>query len=198
MNLAVFFKVTGAALIVIAAGVLAYGMHDLQEAGILPGIDNLAWNVDGWEITSWYGALLKGIFNLGPQMTVLEIVVYVGYLVPTMVLFLRPARIAGTGSTARLATARRRPSANLLAESHQARAPSPTHRPPVCEEPTMSTRRVLLAIGVTALLALTACSTESADSTVEVTGTDDACIIAQDVVDAGKVGFEFLNESRRR
>ncbi len=91
MNLAVFFKITGAALIVIAAGVLAYGVHDLQEAGILPGIDSLAWDIDGWQITSWYGALLKGIFNLGPQMTVLEIVVYLGYLVPTMVLFLRPA-----------------------------------------------------------------------------------------------------------
>ncbi len=92
MNLAVFFKVTGAALIVIAAGVLAYGVHDLQEAGILPGIDNLAWDIQGWEITSWYGALLKGIFNLGPQMTVLEIVVYLGYLVPTMALFLRRPR----------------------------------------------------------------------------------------------------------
>ena len=100
MNLAVFFKVTGAALIVIAAGVVAYGVHDLQEAGILPGIDNLAWDVDGWEITSWYGALLKGSFNLGPQMTVLEIVTYMGYLIPTMFLFLRPARTALIDATA--------------------------------------------------------------------------------------------------
>lgn len=59
----------------------------------------------------------------------------------------------------------------------------------------MSPRRAVLAVPVAALLALTACSTESADSTVGVTGTDDACIIAQDIVDAGKVGFEFLNES---
>jgi plastocyanin len=59
----------------------------------------------------------------------------------------------------------------------------------------VSPRRVSLAVAVTALLALAACSTESADSTVDVTGTDDACIIAQDIVEAGKVGFEFLNES---
>ena len=59
----------------------------------------------------------------------------------------------------------------------------------------MSPRRAVLAVPLAALLALTACSTESADSTVGVTGTDDACIIAQDIVDAGKVGFEFLNES---
>ncbi|HUS42608.1 MAG TPA: iron uptake transporter permease EfeU [Ilumatobacteraceae bacterium] len=104
MNLASFFKVTGAALIVIAAGVLAYGVHDLQEAGILPGIDNLAWNIDGWEITSWYGALLKGIFNLGPQMTVLEIAVYLGYLIPTMVLFLLSPRPAPASPADRPAT----------------------------------------------------------------------------------------------
>ena len=102
MNLAVFFKITGAALIVIAAGVLAYGIHDLQEAGILPGIDNLAWNIEGWEITSWYGVLLKGIFNLGPQMTVLEIVVYIGYLAPTMFLFLRPMAALPKPAEARL------------------------------------------------------------------------------------------------
>ena len=61
----------------------------------------------------------------------------------------------------------------------------------------MSRRRVVLTLPVAALFALTACSTESADSTVDVTGTDDACVIAQDIVDAGKVGFEFTNESSK-
>jgi high-affinity iron transporter len=94
MNLARFFKFTGAALIVIASGVLAYGVHDLQEAGILPGLENLAWDISGWEGTSWYGTIIKGVFNVGPQMTVLEVVVYFAYLVPTMYLFLRPVRRA--------------------------------------------------------------------------------------------------------
>lgn len=98
MNLAVFFKVTGAALIVIASGVLAYGVHDLQEAGILPGLNNLAWNLQGYDATSWYGTLMKGIFNFGPQMTVLEVLTYLAYLVPTMVLFLRPVQRSGTAA----------------------------------------------------------------------------------------------------
>ena len=59
----------------------------------------------------------------------------------------------------------------------------------------MSPRRAILAVA--ALAVLGACSTESADSTVGVTGTDDACVLENDVVDAGKVGFEFLNESSK-
>ena len=59
----------------------------------------------------------------------------------------------------------------------------------------MSRHRAFLAALV--IVALAACSTESVDSTVAVTGTDDACIIEQDVLDAGKVGFEFTNESSK-
>lgn len=91
LHLGNFFKVTGIALIVIAAGVLAYGVHDLQEAGILPGMENLAWSLP-YSVDSVLGTLLKGVFNISPQMTVLQVAVYLAYLVPTLVLFLRPAR----------------------------------------------------------------------------------------------------------
>jgi plastocyanin len=59
----------------------------------------------------------------------------------------------------------------------------------------MPRRRPFLAASVIVVLA--ACSTETADSTVAVTGTDDACTIERDVLDAGKVGFEFTNESSK-
>jgi high-affinity iron transporter len=93
LNLATFFTVTGALLIVVAAGVLAYGLHDLQEASILPGLHNLAFDVTAQiPPASWYGTLLKGIFNFSPDATWLQVIAYVAYLVPTVFLFFRPVR----------------------------------------------------------------------------------------------------------
>jgi high-affinity iron transporter len=95
INLATFFKWTGALLIVVAAGVLSYGIHDLQEAAILPGLNNLLFDISAQvPPDSWYGTLLKGLFNFSPQTTVLEAVVWLAYIVPTMVLYLRPVRVA--------------------------------------------------------------------------------------------------------
>jgi high-affinity iron transporter len=93
INLAKFFTWTGAALIVVAGGVFAYGVHDLQEAGDLPGLDNLAFDVSGAvPPDSWYGTLLKGVFNFSPQTTWLEAAAWLLYVVPVMYLFFRPAR----------------------------------------------------------------------------------------------------------
>jgi high-affinity iron transporter len=93
INLSTFFTWTGAILIVVAAGVLAYGFHDLQEAGILPGLNSLAFDVSGTiEPGSWLGTLLKGIFYFSPATTWVELAAWVLYVVPTLVIFLRRVR----------------------------------------------------------------------------------------------------------
>ena len=93
LDLRRFFLWTGAFLIIVAGGVLAYGIHDLQEAGILPGLNNLAFDVSHLiPPTSVPGTLLKGIFNFSPATTWLEATAWVLYVVPTMILFLRRIR----------------------------------------------------------------------------------------------------------
>jgi high-affinity iron transporter len=93
INLARFFTWTGAILIVVAGGVLSYGVHDLQEAGILPGLNALAFNVSAAvPPDSWYGTLLKGTLNFSPATTWLEMFAWLAYTVPTLTLFLVKSR----------------------------------------------------------------------------------------------------------
>ncbi len=102
LNLKTFFTWTGAALVIVAAGVCSYGVHDLQEAGVLPGLTTLAFDVSGTvPPSSWYGTLLKGVFNFNPVTTVLQAVAWVAYVVPVLFLFLRPSRPTTTPAPVR-------------------------------------------------------------------------------------------------
>lgn len=93
INLTKFFTATGAVLIVIAAGVLGYGLSDLQEGGVLPGKAAYAVDLSGSvDAGSWYSTLVQGVFNLTPTMTWLQVVAYVGYLAVVMTLFVRGVR----------------------------------------------------------------------------------------------------------
>ncbi|MEU6322046.1 iron uptake transporter permease EfeU [Streptomyces sp. NPDC047009] len=93
INLTKFFTATGAVLIVIAAGVLGYGLRDLQEGGVLSGRTAYAVDLSGSvDAGSWYSTLVQGVLNLTPTMTWLQVVGYAAYLAVVMTLFVRGLR----------------------------------------------------------------------------------------------------------
>ena len=92
-NISRFFTWTGLFLVIVAGGVVSYGVHDLQEAGVLPGLYNLAFDVSAAvPPSSWYGAVLKGMFNFSPATTWLEATAWVLYVVPVLTIFIRTVR----------------------------------------------------------------------------------------------------------
>ncbi len=93
LNLGAFFAWTGAFLVLVAAGVLAYGVHDLQEAGVLPGGESWAFDISDIVSPSSIGAtVVKGVFNLAPAMTYLEVFAWAAYVAVVMPLFVRRLR----------------------------------------------------------------------------------------------------------
>ena len=90
INLSKFFSITGGALIVVAAGVLASGVRDLQDSGVLPGASTIAYDVSATiPPEGVLGSILKGFLNFSASPTVLEVVVWVGYVAVVGAVFLR-------------------------------------------------------------------------------------------------------------
>lgn len=90
-NLGSFFRYTGIFLVLVAAGILAYGIHDLQEAAFLPGLNSLAFDISHIiEPGGWLGTFLKGILNFTPATTWLQAIAWTAYVAIVLPLFLRP------------------------------------------------------------------------------------------------------------
>jgi len=95
LNVGVFFNRTAVVLIVIAAGVLAYGLGDLQDAGVLPGQSWIAFDLTGHiDPGSWWVSIITGVTELSPKMTMLQVVAWIAYLIVVIPAFLRAGRSA--------------------------------------------------------------------------------------------------------
>ncbi|MEU7767225.1 iron uptake transporter permease EfeU [Nocardia sp. NPDC049190] len=96
INFALFFRYTGVLLIVVAAGILAYGIRALQTADWLPGLTDTAFDISSWfTMSSWYGTVAQGIFNFRADPTRLQALAWTGYLIVVLIVFLRPAPVSG-------------------------------------------------------------------------------------------------------
>jgi len=89
LNLSKFFTVTGVALIIVAAGVLSYGVHEFQELGWLPGADTFIWDVTPWiGKESILGSILGGTIGFDTTTSVVQFIAWSAYLVAVLVPYL--------------------------------------------------------------------------------------------------------------
>jgi high-affinity iron transporter len=92
INLGTFFKVTGGFLILVAAGLLAHGVAEFQEAGLLPTVVPL-WDLSGSSILgeqTLVSEVLTTFLGWNPEATLLELLVWITYVVAVGYAFLRP------------------------------------------------------------------------------------------------------------
>jgi high-affinity iron transporter len=80
LNLRLFFTLTSVVLLAFAAGLVTSGLHELQEAGLLPILESTLWNTssllpDG----STLGQLLNAVVGYRSQPSLLEVVGYLSY-----------------------------------------------------------------------------------------------------------------------
>jgi high-affinity iron transporter len=91
MNLRSFFKITGVILIVVAAGLFAYSVHELQEAGWFPFLEAHAYDISATlPDDEGLGAVLRGLVGFNADPGVLEVLAWATYLVVVGALYLRP------------------------------------------------------------------------------------------------------------
>ncbi|MGQ9588046.1 MAG: FTR1 family iron permease [Thermoplasmata archaeon] len=80
LNLRTFFSATGTLLILFAAGLVAHGLGEYAEAGLVPAMVEQVWD-SSWIVRgdSQFGGLLNALFGYTPEPSLVQILGYVGY-----------------------------------------------------------------------------------------------------------------------
>ncbi|HLO33641.1 MAG TPA: FTR1 family protein [Anaerolineales bacterium] len=90
LDLRRFFQVTGFLLILFAAGLIAHGVHEFNDARWIPSVIEHVWNLDAViSESSLLGQLLKTLFGYSSAPSLTEMIAYFGYLAVVIVLWRR-------------------------------------------------------------------------------------------------------------
>ena len=93
LDLSKFFRYTGVALVVVAAGVLSYGVHEFQELGWLPGGESYAWDVSSLiPKDSLLGATLGGLVGFDNTTSWLQLGIWTIYVTSVLGAYLSKPR----------------------------------------------------------------------------------------------------------
>lgn len=80
LNMRQFFRVTNLLLILFAAGLVAHGVHEFNEAGIVPPVIEHVWDINHIiDENSTLGSILKALFGYNGNPSLTEIAAYLGY-----------------------------------------------------------------------------------------------------------------------
>jgi high-affinity iron transporter len=181
IRLDLFFNRTAILLIVIAAGVLAYGLGDLQDAGWLPGHTWVAFDLSQHiDASSWWASIITGVTELSPVMTWLQVAFYLGYLAVVLTLFVREGH---------------RAKAPVAATAEKTAEPEPEQE----KLPTPGRTRALVA-GAFVLppliaAALIGFAPGSAKAAQQITVTGSSCAAGWSSAQSGSQGFTVVNKS---
>ena len=90
INLKRLFNISSILLILFAAGLVAHGIHEFEEAGVVSGIVSPLFNVNHiLDEKSIVGSFLKGLFGYNGNPSLLEVIFYGSYLALIFVLYRR-------------------------------------------------------------------------------------------------------------
>ena len=97
LNLGRFFRVTGVFLVLIAAGLVMGALRTAHEAGWVTIGQQQVFDFSAWMPSqSMLAALITGVFGVSADPRLIEVLGWLLYAVPVLVVFLWPARLAAT------------------------------------------------------------------------------------------------------
>ena len=80
LNLGKFFQITGALMILFAAGLIAHSVHEFNELGWIPAVIEHVWDINGvLSEQSTAGQILNSLFGYNGNPSLTEIFAYLGY-----------------------------------------------------------------------------------------------------------------------
>ncbi|WP_313028123.1 iron uptake transporter permease EfeU [Brucella sp.] len=102
LNLRRFFRWTGVFILIIAAGILANSVMALHEAGIWNHFQTVVFDTSEiLPLDSTLGSVLAGVFGYIATPTISEVVAYLGFLVPALIIFLMPSSAPAQSAAAK-------------------------------------------------------------------------------------------------
>jgi len=82
LDLRRFFKVTGFLLILFAAGLVAHGVHEFNEAGVIPSVIEHVWDINPiLDENTTLGLMLKALFGYNGNPSLTEVLAYLAYFI---------------------------------------------------------------------------------------------------------------------